>query len=129
MGYIEESPFAQIKNIRLPQKIVQLYTVEEIGRLLACCDTRFYLGAPNRAMMLAFLDGGVRRTELVNLDLADLVERSGLTVPLIERKLKPLVGNRVLYPDGTVNSFVQRYFRERVLKLFNTKPGKSAKRA
>ena len=45
MGYIEESPFAQIKNIRLPQKIVQPYTAEEIGRLLACCDTRFYWGA------------------------------------------------------------------------------------
>ena len=61
--------------------------------------------------------------------LADLAERSGLTVPLIERKLKPLVGNRVLYPDGTVNSFVQRYLRERVLKLFDTKPRKSAKSA
>jgi hypothetical protein len=61
--------------------------------------------------------------------LADLAERSGLTVPLIERKLKPLIGNRVLYPDGTVNSFVQRYLRERVLKLFDTKPRKSAKSA
>ena len=59
--------------------------------------------------------------------LADLAERSGLTVPLIERKLKPLVGNRVLYPDGTVNSFVQRYLRERVLRLFDAKPRKPAK--
>jgi hypothetical protein len=61
--------------------------------------------------------------------LADLAERSGLTVPLIERKLKPLIGNRVLYPDGTVNSFVQRYLRERVLKLFDAKPRKPAKSA
>lgn len=61
--------------------------------------------------------------------LADLAERSGLTVPLIERKLKLLVGNRVLYPDGTVNSFVQRYLRERVLKLFDTKQRKPAKSA
>jgi hypothetical protein len=61
--------------------------------------------------------------------LADLAERNGLTVPLIERKLKPLVGNRVLYPDGTVNSFVQRYLRERVLKLFDAKPRKPAKSA
>ena len=61
--------------------------------------------------------------------LDDLAERSGLTARLVERKLKPLVGNRVLYPDGTVNSFVQRYLRERVLKLFDTKPRKSAKSA
>ena len=59
--------------------------------------------------------------------LDDLAERSGLTAPLVERKLKPLIGNRVLYPDGTVNSFVQCYFRARVLKLFDAKPRKSAK--
>ena len=32
-------------------------------------DTRFYWGARNRAMILVLLDTGVRRTELVNLDL------------------------------------------------------------
>ena len=72
MGYIEESPFAQIKNIRLPQKIVQPYTAEEIEKLLACCYSRFWWAPRNRAMILMLLDTGVRRTELVNLDLADL---------------------------------------------------------
>lgn len=57
----------------------------------------------------------------------DLAERSSLTAPLVKRKLKPLIGNRVLYPDGTVNSFVQRYLRERVLKLFDTKSRKPAR--
>jgi len=56
----------------LPQKIVQPHTAEEIGRLLACCNTRFYWGSRNRAMILMLLDTGMRRTELVNLDLADL---------------------------------------------------------
>jgi AraC-like DNA-binding protein len=60
--------------------------------------------------------------------LDDLAERSGLTSSLVERKLKPLIGNRVLYPDGTVNSFVQRYLRERVLKLFETRPKRPPKR-
>jgi len=59
--------------------------------------------------------------------LDDLAERSSLTAPLVERKLKPLIGNRVLYPDGTVNSFVQRYLRQRVLKLFDAKPRKPVK--
>jgi len=59
--------------------------------------------------------------------LEDLAERSDLTARLVERKLKPLIGNRVLYPDGTVNSFVQRYLRERVLRLFDAKPRKPAK--
>jgi len=56
-----------------------------------------------------------------------LAERADLTARLVERKLKPLVGNRVLYPDGTVNSYVQRYLRERVLRLFDAKPRKPAK--
>jgi hypothetical protein len=42
----------------------------------------------------------------------------------LENKMKPLLGNRVLYADGTINSFVQRYLRERVLKFFETKPKK-----
>jgi hypothetical protein len=57
----------------------------------------------------------------------DLAERSGLAAPFVERRLKPLIGNRVLYPDGTLNSFVQRYLRERVLKLFDAKPRKPAR--
>jgi hypothetical protein len=61
--------------------------------------------------------------------LDDLAERTGLTARLVERKLKPLIGNRVLYPDGTVNSFVQRYLRERVLRLFDAKRRKPAKGA
>lgn len=59
--------------------------------------------------------------------VTDLAERSGLSTPLAQRRLKPLIGNRVLYPDGTVNSFVQRYLREKVLKLFDTKPRKPAR--
>ena len=39
---------------------------------MACCDTRFYWGSRNRAMILVLLDTGVRRTELANLGLADL---------------------------------------------------------
>jgi hypothetical protein len=42
--------------------------------------------------------------------------------------LKPLIGNRIIYPDGTVNSFVERYLRERVVKLFEAKPKKSVKK-
>jgi len=72
MGYIQESPFAQIKNVRLPQKIVQPFSAEDIAKFLALCDTRFRWGARRTAIILILLDTGVRRTELVSLDLADL---------------------------------------------------------
>lgn len=35
-----------------------------------------------------------------------------------ERNFTALMANRVLYPDGTLNSFVERYLREKVLELF-----------
>jgi hypothetical protein len=63
--------------------------------------------------------------------LSELKEKIGISFSEIalENKTKPLIGNRVIYPDGTVNSFVQRYLRGRVLKLFETKPKKSVKKS
>ncbi|MBI5116447.1 hypothetical protein HZA56_08235 [Candidatus Poribacteria bacterium] len=58
----------------------------------------------------------------------DLIAKSAVAEYGLERKMSPLIGNRVLYPDGTINSFVQRYLRDRVLKLFEAKPKKSAKK-
>ncbi|MDP2857835.1 MAG: hypothetical protein Q8P50_07655 [Bacillota bacterium] len=54
---------------------------------------------------------------------SELMEKAGMSLSesMLERKMKPLIGNRVVYPDGTVNSFVQRYLRDRVLKLFEPK--------
>jgi len=62
--------------------------------------------------------------------IAELKEKVGISFSelALENKMKPLIGNRVIYPDGTVNSFVQRYLREQVLKLFEAKPKKPAKK-
>jgi len=64
-----------------------------------------------------------------NYRLGELKEKIGTSLSEIalENKLKPLIGNRIIYPDGTVNSFVERYMREQVVKLFEAKlkrPGK-----
>jgi hypothetical protein len=47
----------------------------------------------------------------------------------LEKKMRPLIGNRILYPDGTVNSYVQRYLREKVINLFESKTRKIARKA
>ncbi len=61
---------------------------------------------------------------------AELMDKMGVALSelALERRMKPLVGNRILYPDGTVNSFVQRYLRDRVVKLFDPKPKRPAKK-
>jgi len=50
------------------------------------------------------------------LGLIGLRERAGL-----ENKMRPLIGHRILYPDGTMNSYVQRYLREKVINIFKRK--------
>jgi hypothetical protein len=55
----------------------------------------------------------------------ELLSKVALSEREFERKWRILVGNRVVYPDGTVNTFVQRYLREKVLNLFGAK-GKGA---
>ena len=72
MGYIDESPFARIKNVRLPQKIVEPFSPEEVARILAVCDPETEIGARDQAIVLLFLDSGLRLNELVQLELADV---------------------------------------------------------
>jgi hypothetical protein len=68
--------------------------------------------------------------ENTTYSLKELKEKIGLSFSelALANKLKPLIGNRIIYPDGTVNSFVERYLRERVVKLFEAKPKKSVKK-
>lgn len=67
--------------------------------------------------------------ENTEFSLEELRIKSVLSSREIEGRLRPLIANRILYPDGTVNSFVQRYLRERVLKLFDAKPKRTASKA
>lgn len=64
-----------------------------------------------------------------SFSITELKTKTGVdySESVLERKMLPLIGNRILYPDGTVNSFVQRYLRERVLRHFDTEPKKSRK--
>ena len=68
--------------------------------------------------------------ENTNYSLKELKEKSGTSFSEIalENKMKPLIGNRIIYPDGTVNSFVERYLREQVVKLFEAKPKRPGKK-
>ena len=47
---------------------------------------------------------------------------------VLENRMKPLLGNRIIYPDGTINSYVQRYLRDQVVKIFEVKPKKPTKK-
>lgn len=70
-GYIERSPFRGMRNVRLPQRIVQPFSSEEIARLLDACGDGA-MGSRDRALLMTLLDTGARCSEVVQLELADL---------------------------------------------------------
>jgi hypothetical protein len=59
--------------------------------------------------------------------LTELKKKIGFSYSesVLEQRIQLLIGNRIIYPDGTVNSYVQRYLRERVVAMFNTKAKKA----
>jgi integrase len=71
MGYVERSAFAQIKKVKLPQRIIQPFSQDDVRTLLALCDDS-PVGRRDRSMLLVMLDTGVRVSELVQLLLADV---------------------------------------------------------
>jgi site-specific recombinase XerD len=76
-GYSESSPLATIHFKQPPAPPVEGYSRDELQRLLAVCDLDIRTGAPftgirNKAMLLLFVDSGIRRAEMANLRLSDL---------------------------------------------------------
>lgn len=76
-GYLPSSPPATIRFKPPPEAPVEGYTVDELKRLLAVCDLDIRTGARftgirNKAMLLLFIDSGLRRGELANIRLSDL---------------------------------------------------------
>ena len=67
--YLEKSPFRGMKNVRLPQRIIQPLAAEEIGRLLEACGTG-KIGLRDRALLMLLLDTGARCSEVVQLELS-----------------------------------------------------------
>ena len=55
--------------------------------------------------------------ENVRYERAELLARIPNATSRTEKNLDALIANRALYPDGTVNAFVGRYLKERVVKL------------
>jgi len=41
-----------------------------------------------------------------------------------EKELDALIASRILYPDGTINSFVQKYLQQRTLQVFGARQRK-----
>lgn len=103
LDYLERSPFRGMKNVRLPQRIVEPFSGKEIEALLQACGDGA-MAARDRALLFVLLDTGARCSEIVQLELADLDLGAGRlrilhgkgnkqrVVPFAERCAAALVG-------------------------------------
>lgn len=76
-GFVDSNPLSSIHFKSPAEAPVEGYTQEEVQHLLAVCDLDIRTGARftgirNKAMLLLFLDSGLRRAEMANLTLRDL---------------------------------------------------------
>jgi site-specific recombinase XerD len=69
-GYLERTPFRGMRNVRMPQRIVQPFSVQDVNELLAACEGP--LVARDRALVMMLLDTGARCSEVIQLNLEDL---------------------------------------------------------
>ena len=67
----------RVPMVRREQKVVQPFTKDDLTTLLAACNPKTYVGSRMRAMILFLLDTGVRSSELVSIELCDVLFEEG----------------------------------------------------
>ena len=71
-GHTDENIFDGIKPPKVPQTLIDPLTEDEIRKLLLAVQRDTAEGQRNYAMILMFLDAGVRLSELINLKMEDV---------------------------------------------------------
>jgi integrase/recombinase XerC/integrase/recombinase XerD len=71
-GYKQENVLARLVLPRVPSKVIEVLTDEEIGRLLAAVKPKDDMALRDLGILVLFLDTGLRLSELLALQLDDL---------------------------------------------------------
>ena len=78
-GYVQAHPLASIRTPKQEKRLPKYLELEQITKLLSTPDDKTLLGARDRAMLEVLFSTGVRVSELVDLDFAD-VDFTGQTI-------------------------------------------------
>jgi len=81
-GFLSESPVAKIKLKNPPMTVVQPFSTHDILKMIEVCDLDLrngaqLLGSRNKAIILMFLDTGLRVSELANIKIDDIDSERG----------------------------------------------------
>lgn len=81
-GFVSESPVARIKLKNPPMAVVQPFSSNDVLKMIEVCDLDYrsgarLLGSRNKAIILMFLDTGLRLSELTNIKIDDIDSERG----------------------------------------------------
>lgn len=76
-GAVQESPMRWVEIPRVPESIPTVLTDDQMAALIKAFDRPGWHSKRNRAIVMTFLDTGVRLSELIGLDLSDVDLRQG----------------------------------------------------
>jgi len=81
-GFLSESPVARIKLKNPPMTVVQPFSNHDVLKMIEVCDLDLrngaqLLGSRNKAIILMFLDTGLRVSELANIKIDDIDSERG----------------------------------------------------
>jgi integrase/recombinase XerD len=106
--YVETNPAAELELPRLPNRLPPVLTQSEMETLLSQTDVSTQLGLRDRAILETFYSTGIRRAELIRLQLHD-VDRERGTLLVREGKGRKdrvvPIGERAL---GWIDSYLER---------------------
>ncbi|TDL80971.1 tyrosine-type recombinase/integrase [Peribacillus frigoritolerans] len=106
--HIDENPMRNIKLLRDRQKTIETLDNKEIETLLKTIRKQnSFIGFRDEVILLILLDTGVRLSELVGIEVNDVMENS-----IIVRKTKNLFERTVYLSDTTVEQ-LNRYIKIR----------------
>jgi len=105
---LKRSPLNNIKPPRIPKSKPQPFSKQDIENLLILCSGDKFLDVRNRAIILLFLDTGLRLSELANIQLKD-VDFDRETIRVMGKGAK----ERVVRMGKTVQKALLRYLLTR----------------
>jgi len=107
-GHVDSHPLASIRTPKQEKRLPKFLEIDQINKLLATPDDNTLLGARDRAMLEVLFSTGVRVSELVDLNFADL-NFEGRTVRVRGKGKK----QRVTPIGPTAIAAIQRYLELR----------------
>lgn len=103
--YLEKSPFEKVKNLK-PNKITRTFMTDvEVEKFFTACETE-----EEKAMFGIYLSTGVRREELISMEISKIVD--GYEIEIIGKGDK----TRTIYLPPDVQYYLDQYLKIRLKK-------------